>query len=120
LSALWEPQLAKAVWTDTQIIDQIDSGDTWSGLNLTFAFPTEVSWYPYNEKNGFSTLGANQRAAATQVIQLWDDLITPNFTLSNNAATANIRYANTTTTGDYAHTWYPGGAEGGTVWFRVV
>ena len=118
--AQWELILAKPVWTDAQIINQIDSGDTWSGVNLTYAFPTEVSWYPYDEKNGFSALNANQRAVATEVIHLWDDLIVPNFTLSNDAATANIRYANTTTTGDYAHAWYPGGAEGGTVWFDPI
>ena len=111
--------MAKPVWTDAQIINQIDSGDTWSGLNLTYAFATDVSWFPYSEKNGFSPLNSSQQAVATQAIQLWDDLIAPNFTLSSDATTANIVYANTTATGDYAHTYYPDGtADAGTVWFN--
>ena len=110
--------MAKATWTDAQIIAQIDTGDHWSGQNLTYAFATDASWFPYSEKNGFSTLAASQRAAATQVIQLWDDLIAPNFTLSTNAATANIRYANSTVNVSYADTYFPGGAAGGTVWFN--
>ena len=63
--ALWEQPLAKAVWTDTQITNQLNSGYHWTGLNLTYAFATDASWYPYSEKNGFSTLNSTQRAVAT-------------------------------------------------------
>ena len=110
--------MAKATWTDAQVIAQLDTGYHWSGQNLTYAFTTDASWFPYSEKNGFSALTATQRAVATQVIQLWDDLIAPNFTLSTNAATANIRYENSTVGVSYAHAYFPGGSAGGSVWFN--
>ena len=56
---------------------------------------------------------------ATLAIQLWDDLIAPDFTLSTSPTTANIKYMNTTTNVGYAHAYYPTGSQvGGSVWFN--
>ena len=110
--------MAKPVWSDAQIIQQMDSGAHWSGTNLTYGFPTTASWFPYGERSGFSALNANQQAAATLVIKLWDDLIAPNLTFSANGAAANIKFSNTTTIG-YAQTYFPGSSlASGAVWFN--
>src|SRR4051812_9334152 len=112
--------MTKPIWSNVEIINQLDSGNHWSGLNLTYAFPTSaLPGYPVVEASSFTGLNSSQQAVATQVIQMWDDLIVPNFTLSNNAATANIRYGNYSDSYDYyAHAYYPGGSAGGTVWFN--
>ena len=111
--------MAKTVWTDTQIIGQLDSGYHWSGANLTYGFPTDASWFPYGESTGFSALNSAQQATATLVIHMWDDLILPDFSLAANGATTNIKYENTTTNIGYAQAYYPGGWAGaGSVWFN--
>ncbi|MBL8907416.1 MAG: M10 family metallopeptidase C-terminal domain-containing protein [Rhizobiales bacterium] len=111
--------MAKTVFTDEQIIAQLNSGYKWSGQSLTYGFPTSATWFPYSEKTGFSPLSSAQQAAATLAIQLWDDLIAPDFTLAANPTTANIKYMNTTTNIGYAHAYYPTGSSvGGSVWFN--
>ena len=111
--------MAKPVWTNAQIIDQLDSGYQWSGSALTYGFPTTASWFPYDEKWGFSPLNSAQQTTATLAIRLWDDLIAPDFSLAANGATANIKYSNTTTDIGYAHAYYPSGwSGGGSIWFN--
>ena len=111
--------MAKPVWTDAQIIQQMDGGYHWSGNNLTYGFPAAASFFPYGERTGFSAFVATQKATATLVIKLWDDLIVPNFTLADNGASANIKFANTTTNIGYAQAYYPGNWSGaGTVWLN--
>ncbi len=111
--------MAKAVWTDAQIIAQLDTGAHWSGTNLTYGFPTNAAWFPYSERTGFSELKASQQAVASLVIKMWDDLIVPDFRLAANGATANIKYDNTTTNIGYAHAYFPGSWSGaGSVWFN--
>jgi serralysin len=106
--------MAKAVWSDAQIIAQLDSGAHWSGTNLTYGFPTTS---PFAD-SGFSPLQASQQAVATQVIHLWDDLIVPDFTLVSNGNTANVKYENSPSAG-YGSTYYPGTWSGaGSVWFN--
>jgi serralysin len=111
--------MAKPTWTETQIINQLNSGYSWAGNSLTYGFLTSATWFPYAEKNGFSQLSTNQKTAATLAINLWDSLIAPDFSLSSNAQTANVKFANTTTNISYAHAYYPSGwSGGGTVWFN--
>ncbi|MBR1157367.1 M10 family metallopeptidase [Bradyrhizobium sp. JYMT SZCCT0428] len=111
--------MAKAIWTNSQIIDQLDSGSVWSGLNLTYGFPSSASWFPYAERNGFTPVTSAQQAAATFTIRLWDDLIGPDFALAANGATANVKYMNTTTNIGYAQAYYPSIAQsGGSLWFN--
>src|SRR5262245_25032323 len=101
--------MAKPVWTDAQIILQMDSDAHWSGNSLTYGFPTTASWIPYGERSGFSALNGSQQAAATLAIKLWDDLITPQVILAADGTTANIKFSNTTTNIGYAQTYFPGG-----------
>ena len=110
--------MAKTVFTDQQIIAQLDSGYKWTGQSLTYGFPTSASWFPYAEKNGFTALSTAQQAMATLAIQLWDDLISPDFTLAADGSTANVKYMNTTTNIGYAQAYYPSGTADGSVWFN--
>src|SRR3954451_13037877 len=64
--------VAKPVWTTQQIIDQLDSGYTWSGVALTYGFPATSPWTPYFEAAGFRAFSASQVAAAAHAIKLWD------------------------------------------------
>ena len=113
--------MAKPIWTDAQIIDQLDTGNHWSGTNLTYAFPTNASWLPSSspEKGSFTALSAEQRAAATSALAAWDSLIAPNFTLTTNTATANLKFGNSPEAG-YAYAYYPSDyyVTGGSVWFN--
>src|SRR5262245_20791406 len=113
--------MAKPVFTNAQIIAQLNSGYHWSGSVITFGFPTDASWMPssYAEKSGFSPLNSSQQAAAQLALELWDDLIAPSISQASNASTANIKFANSTTGVSYAHTYYPtGSAVAGWVWFN--
>jgi serralysin len=111
--------MAKPVWTNQQIINQLDSGLKWSGQSLTYGFPTTGGWFPYAEKTGASGLAASQKDAFTLAIRLWDDLISPDFSLAANGATANIKAMNTTTAIEYAHGYFPGNSvASGSLWFN--
>lgn len=111
--------MAKPVWTDAQIIAQMDSGAHWSGNSITYGFPTIASWFPYGEKAGFSPLSSVQQVTATLAIKLWDDLISPTVTRASNSLAADIKYSNTTTNIGYAQAYFPDSdAAGGSVWFN--
>jgi serralysin len=111
--------MAKTIFTDSQVIGQLDSGLRWSGQSLTYGFPTSGTWFPYAEKTTFSALSTAQQTAATLAIGLWDDLMAPDFTLATSGSTANIKYANTTTDIGYAHAYYPSlSPAGGTIWLN--
>ncbi|MGE0717028.1 MAG: M10 family metallopeptidase C-terminal domain-containing protein [Alphaproteobacteria bacterium] len=110
---------AKPVYTNAQVINQLNSGYLWSGTSWTYGFPTTASWFPYGEKVGFSVLSAAQQSVATTAIKLWDDLIVPDVAFNSNGVAATIKYANTTTNIGYAQSYYPTTATGGgTVWFN--
>lgn len=108
----------KPLATLDQVIAQLDSGYRWSGLDLTYSFPTTASWFPYGEAAGFSAFTEAQKAAARTAISLWDDLISPDFR-EVAGSTATIKYQNTTTNIGYAHAYYPGSYTGaGSVWMN--
>lgn len=109
--------MSKPQWSNAQIIAQLDSGSHWSGTNLTYRFPSDGFWLEGGETDGFTPLNATQKAVATAVIKLWDDLINPDFSLTQGA-NSDIKIANTTTAVDYAHAYYPGAYNAaGSVWF---
>ena len=111
--------MAKTVWTDAQIIAQMDSGAHWSGSTITYGFPTTAAWFPYGEKTGFTPLTLNQQLTANLAIKLWDDLISPTITRAANPLGADIKYSNTTTNIGYAQAYFPdSGSAGGSVWFN--
>ena len=109
----------KPIYSNTQVISQLDSGYHWTGTSLTYGFPSTAAWFPYAEKAGFSPLTSTERAMATQAVTLWDDLIKPNFSLVADGSTANVKFENTTTNIGYAHAYYPGSWSGaGSVWLN--
>ena len=111
--------MAKPVYTDSQVISQLNSGYQWTGSTITYGFPTTFSWFPYGEATGASGLSAAQQSQATLALKLWDDLIAPNMTAAADPTRANIRISNTTTNISYAHAYYPGSYTGaGSVWFN--
>ena len=58
--------MAKSVWTDAQIISQMDSGLHWSGSNITYGFPTTANWFPYGEKDRLFAAGRHAAGGATR------------------------------------------------------
>ena len=111
--------MPSTIWTNAQIIDQLDSGSHWSGSTLTYSFPVSASWFPNGERSGFTALSSTQQSAATLAIRLWDDLISPDFQRVSSGTPANVEYMNTTTDIAYAHTYFPGSSQGaGSVWFN--
>ena len=80
--------------TDAEVIAQLDSGASWSGSTITYSFPTSP-WFTGAEANGFSPLGAEAQQAAHLAIQLWDDLVAPDFSFdsSGNGSNTDIEFA---------------------------
>ncbi|HYD16058.1 MAG TPA: M10 family metallopeptidase C-terminal domain-containing protein, partial [Hyphomicrobium sp.] len=111
--------MAKATWTNAQIISQLDSGYHWSGSQITYSYATNASWFPGAESAGFSAFNASQKAAANAAIGLFDDAIAADFKLVTDTSSANLKLANTTTNIGYAHAYYPdSSAEAGSVWLN--
>lgn len=107
--------MATASWTQQQILAQLDSGSTWSGDTISYAFPTSSSgMYGYYESSGFTALNATQQGYARLALQLWDDLIAPDF-VQTTASNSNIELAFSSTGVNYAHAYFP---STGSVWFN--
>lgn len=116
--------MAPVVWTDAQIIAQLDSGQHWTGnlLYYGFAVPNDPD-LGTEGSNVTSSLSAAQRAVAAYAIAAWDDLIAPDLLPTDDLATAQVKYANFTdaTKTYYAYTFLPGtDPESGSVWFNSV
>lgn len=107
--------MALGSWNNQQILAQLDSGTSWSGNTITYAFPTTIAGiYGTDEHDGFTPLTAAQKSAATLALQLWDDLITPNFQYTTST-TSDIEFGSSNTGVSYAHAYFP---EEGSVWFN--
>ncbi len=113
--------MALSVWTDSQILSQLNSGLTWSNAQITYAFSTSISSmyvHGLSPEGGFSQLSATGQARATLAVQLWDDLITNDFSkvsAGSNYTQTNIEFGLGTTNIGYAHAYFPGV---GSVWFN--
>ena len=110
------------VFTDAQVIGQINSGAKWSGSLFTYGFlQTSPSWDVGYEGNGFSAFTTYQANAARAILTLWDELITPSIVEQTSSQEyANIKLGNTTTYISYAHAYYPGTyAWAGEVWLNA-
>lgn len=110
--------MALASWTDTQIINQLNSGAKWSGATITYAFPTSASgMYTGSGEGGFSALTAAGQEAAKLSLSLWDDLIAPDMqqVAPGNYTTSNIEIGMGTAGVSYAHAYFP---TVGSVWFN--
>lgn len=105
-----------ANWTNTQVINQLDSGAKWNGSTITYAFPTLVSrmYAGSGETSTFTPVtSAAQQATFVQALQVWDDLIAPNFSLTTGAS--DIEFGYSTTNVQYALAYFP---SAGTAWFN--
>ena len=114
--------MTAANWTETAIVSNLlRAGMFWTGSTITYGFPTNSpSWafgYGGAEGPGFSPLTAAQKVAAATAIGLWDELIAPNFVLATSRPMVTLQ--NTTSAGDFAHTYFPGNYAGaGSVWLN--
>lgn len=117
--------MALPVWTETQIRKQLDYNDgadeyEWTTNVITFAFPTIASgMYGFGELAGFTVSDAGTQTMMRIALQLWDDLISPNFREMADVGLidvwdeADIEIGFTDTDIGYAHTYFP---DAGTVW----
>jgi len=107
--------MALAVWTQKQVLNQLDSGSHWSADVITYAFPNTLSGiYGRNELSGFEGFNATQQKFAELALLTWDDLIEPSLqkVASSNS---NIEFGTMTAPGTYAHAYMPGV---GSVWMN--
>lgn len=103
-------------WTDAQVLAQLLSGQSWSGTNITYGFPTSASQMVTDggESVGFLPFNTVQQNAARLAILTWADLIVPTFT-ENPSGSANITFGLTDTGIEFAHAYYP---PDGSAWFN--
>ena len=104
-----------ADWTLEQILDQLNTGNTWFGTQITYSFPTTSAFMHTGggEGPGFHAFSGNQITMAEFALTGWDDLISLDF--MRGAGTTNIEFGYSTTGINFAHAYYPGN---GSVWFN--
>lgn len=101
--------------TLTQVLDQLNSGRSWSGASISYSFPgTAPGLYSQGEAAAFRAFNADQRSMMTLAMVTWDDLIAPNF-VQGAAGTTYIEFGYTTSNIGFAHAYYP---EIGSAWFN--
>ncbi|MBL8397830.1 MAG: M10 family metallopeptidase C-terminal domain-containing protein [Candidatus Accumulibacter sp.] len=106
--------MALASWSQQQILDQLISGNSWSGSTISYAFPTSsAAIYGSQELAGFVGLNAAQQTAAERALQTWDDLIAPDM-VRTTASDSNIEFGTSSTGVSFAHAYLP---SVGSVWF---
>lgn len=105
-----------ANWTNSQVINQLNSGYKWTGSTITYAFPTSASGIYYqNEGTGFRAISSSQQTLFTLALQTWDDLIPQNFQLTT-LTSSNIEFGYSSSMDGYAHAYFP---TNGSVWFKT-
>ena len=114
--------MALTVWTDDQVLQQLNSGTKWTGSTITYAFPTLATgiYGGGGEGTGFTAFSTAQQTAATLALTLWDDLITPDLQQvapGTSYTSSNIEFGNSTTGVSYAHAYFP---TTGSVWFNAA
>lgn len=104
-----------ANWTLNQVLNQLNSGSTWAGTQISYSFPTTTTNMSKGdgEGGGFTPLSNIQITFAEYALTCWDDLIAPSF--FEGTGKTNIEIGNTTTGIEYAHAYFP---NQGTVWFN--
>ncbi len=112
--------MALAVWTDSQVLAQLNSGAKWSGTTITYSFPSLSSgmYTGSGEGPGFRAFTDGQKPLARLAMQLWDDIIAPDMTESaagTSYTSTNLELAFSNTEVSYAHAYFP---TVGSVWFN--
>jgi serralysin len=110
-----------------QDINGLLSGNAWSGLSITYSFPTAGSDYGFyfgdtSPTNGFQALTAGQQTAARYAFGLIAEYSSLTFTerTGTNAASATIRLAGSATPST-SYAYYPGVfSRDGDVWFGNI
>lgn len=108
--------MAASVWTDKQVLTQLNTGLGWGGALITYSFPnrgTQV-FSTDGEDKGFISLNQSQQSVAKLALLTWDDLIKPSFK-ELAPGKANITFGLTDTAIEYAHAYFP--TDGG-IWFN--
>jgi serralysin len=106
-----------ANWTQTQVFNQLNSGERWSGNTITYAFPTfSGGLYAPEEGAGFRAVNGTQQGWLVLAMATWDDLI-PQAFAAGQVGSTNIEFGFTSTGIGYAHAYYP---NIGSVWFNVT
>ena len=109
----------KPIWSTSQIVEQLRTGAQVFDSVVEYAIPTNGSFYPLGEADGFSPLNSFQQQQARQAYELWDDLVAASFVETSDPSTSDLKIANTSTNILYAHAFPPfGGPVGGTVWLN--
>jgi serralysin len=108
------------VWTDSQVVNQLNSGAKWANATITFAFPTSATGlYTGNgEANGFRAFTDAQKEGARLALATWDDLIAPDMVEvapGANGWMTDIEFGFSTSGVSYAHAYFP---SVGSVWFN--
>ena len=99
--------MAVANWSLSQVLNQLDSGNHWTGGTITYAFPGSASgMFADDEAAGFRAVNANQQALMVLALSTWDDLI-PQATAPAAAGSSNIEFGYTSTGIGYAHAYQP-------------
>jgi serralysin len=98
--------MAAVNWTLEQVLDQLNSGSTWSGNEITYSFPQNSGQFVgWSEAEGFVAMNDAQIEIVTYALAGWDDLIAADFNRVSSGSDIEISY---TTTGiDYAHAYFP-------------
>lgn len=109
--------MALTNWSQTQVLEQLDSGRKWSGSTITYSFPTSAGalYGQQGETTGFRAANAAQQQLFVVALATWDELIAPNMT-PDTAGSTNIEFGYTSTGIGYAHAYYP---ERGSAWFNA-
>jgi serralysin len=107
--------MAAGNWTLDQVLDQLNTGNLWAGMQITYSFPTTSSFMytGSGEAAGFQAFSGNQITMAEYALAGWDDLIAADF-LKTTGFT-NIEFGYTTTGIGFAHAYYPSNSS---VWFN--
>ncbi len=100
--------MALPIWTDQQVLNQLNSGLTWKQAVITYRFAQDGSELNFQEGEaaGFTSFTAVQQQFAHIAMALWDELI-PQTLQFTNGPKADIDFSNTTTAIGYAHAYYP-------------
>lgn len=108
--------MAKSIWTDAQVNNQLRTEEYWSGSTITYGFPSTASsiYGVEGEAAGFAPLNTAQQSAAQLAVMAWAELIRPTVELSVNTRN-DIEFGMTNTGIEFAHAYYP---VKGSVWFN--
>ncbi len=105
-----------ANFTLDEVFQQLNSGRSWTGSTITYAFPTSVAGiFSDGEGTTFRPVNATQQTVFVQALLTWDDLIAPNFQLTGQPG-SDIEFAYTTSNIGYAHAYFP---TTGSAWFNA-